>query len=140
LRSRIATSAFARESPEPNVEECQKLRAQLRQLAAAARTAGLLTYSSLSLRVAEELQPHVCCGSIPDTVAKLLLLWPKVSLRYLRGPEHINRAEELIKLLDAAMGSRRFGRIERELLIRGLTELLDQRQSEAFPRQVVPEL
>lgn len=91
----------------------------LQRLARAARVAGLPTYSSVVLRVGEQLQPAVRCGELSAAQGAFLRRWARLSLRYLQAHEDFRHAAALIDMLAIEPVSE-FSAQERVELLRGL--------------------
>ena len=71
----------------------------LQSVARAARLAGLATYSSVVLRVCEQLAPAERSGEFTEAQALFLRRWARTSLRYLEAREDFRHAAALVDML-----------------------------------------
>jgi hypothetical protein len=101
---------------------CRLWRAQLHEVACHARSAGLHAYSSLSLRIGEQLEPSFRSNDMPRCAVQLLLYWSHASLRYLRHTADFRSATELVGLLRMSCSPNYYGAEERACLLRNLIE------------------
>ena len=96
-------------------------RALLHEVARHARSVGLHAYSSLSVRIGEQLEPSFRSNDMPRSAIQLLLLWSRASLRYLRQGADFGSAAELVGLL-GMLYANYCGAEERAFLLRNLIE------------------
>ena len=101
---------------------CPVWRAQLYEVARRARSAGLHAYSSLSLRIGEQLEPSFRSNDMPRFAVELLLRWSHASLHYLRHTAESTSAAELVGLLSMSRSPNCYGAEERACLLRNLIE------------------
>jgi hypothetical protein len=101
---------------------CRVWGAQLYEVACHARSAGLHAYSSLSLRIGEQLEPSFRSNDMPRYAVELLLRWSHASLRYLRHTAEFRSAAELVGLLSMSRSPNYYGAEERACLLRNLIE------------------
>lgn len=101
---------------------CPVWRAQLHEVARRARSAGLHAYSSLTLRIGEQIEPSFRSNNLPRRAVKLLLSWSNASLRYLRHAAEFRHAAELVGLLRMSHSPDCYGVEERTCLLRNLIE------------------
>jgi len=106
---------------EPYPVSCRAWRSQLYEVACHARSAGLHAYSSLSVRIGEQLEPSFRSGDTPRSAVQLLLHWSHASLGYLRQNAAFKSAAELVDLLDMSYANH-YGAEERACLLRNLIE------------------
>ena len=129
LRGRSRLSAT-----DPSSEIAQVMRAHLRQIAYAARSAGLSSYSSLTLRIAEHLEANLKLGLLPPKDVALVTAWADASNGYLNRADYCRHALNLVDLLGAEFTGQS-GRMERDCLLRGLlseqNRLTESRRSES---------
>lgn len=97
-------------------------RAQLYEVVRVARSAGLHAYSSLSLRIGEQLEPSFQSNDLPRWAVERLLNWSQASLRYLRHAAEFRNAAELVCLLQMTPSPDCYGAEERACLLRYLIE------------------
>ena len=101
---------------------CRVWRAQLYEVVRRARSAGLHAYSSLSLRIAEQLEPSFRSHDLPRWAVELLWSWCQASLRYLQHTTEFRHAAELVDLLRTSPSPDCYGAEERACLLRYLIE------------------
>jgi len=101
---------------------CRVWRGQLYEVAGRARSAGLHAYSSLSLRIGEQLEPPFRSNDLPRWAVELLWRWSHASLRYLRHTAEFRHAAELVDLLCMSRSPYCYGAEERACLLRNLIE------------------
>ena len=134
--SRMRSSLSEWLAMPPALEQCPAScwvwRAQLYEVACHARLAGLHAYSSLSLRIGEQLEPSFRSNDMPRCAVKLLLHWSHASLRYLRHASDFGSSAELVSLLDMAYANY-YGAEERAFLLRNLIEDHGQRCTRSEP-------
>ncbi len=106
---------------EPHSGSCRAWRAQLYEVACHARSAGLHAYSSLSVRIGEQLEPSFRSDDTPRSAVQLLLRWSHASLRYLRQNSDFSSAAELVDLLGMSY-TNHYGAEERACLLGNLIE------------------
>jgi len=125
LLSRMQSSLSEWLAMPPALEQyaacCRVWRAQFYEVACHARSAGLHAYSSLSLRIGEQLEPSFRSNDMPRCAVQLLLHWSHASLRYLRHTADFRSAAELVGLLDMLYANY-YGAEERACLLRNLIE------------------
>jgi hypothetical protein len=125
LLSRMQSSLSEWLAMPPALEQypvsCRVWRAQLYEVACHARSAGLHGYSSLSLRIGEQLEPLFRSDDMTRCAVQLLLRWSQASLRYLRHTADFRSAAELVGLLCMSC-SNYYGTEERACLLRNLIE------------------
>jgi hypothetical protein len=126
LLSRMQSSLSEWLAMPPALEQypvsCRVWRAQLYEVACHARSAGLHAYSSLSLRIGEQLEPSFRSNDMPRCAVQLLLHWSHASLRYLRHTADFRSATELVGLLRMSCSPNYYGAEERACLLRNLIE------------------
>ena len=96
---------------------CRVWRGQLYEAARRARSAGLHAYSSLSLRIGEQIKPSLRSSDLPRWAVELLLSWCQASLRYLRHTAEFGHATELVDLLRMSPSRDCYGAEERACLL-----------------------
>lgn len=99
----------------------ESVQAQLTRIVCLARAAGLHSYSSLTLRIVEHLEPNLRMGLLVPRDMTLLTSWASASAGYLNARDHRHHAEALIDLL-AERFARRSGTAECRYLLRGLLQ------------------
>lgn len=109
----------SRSDAAPVPLSCDCMRTSLHHLARSARAAGLLTYASVVLRVAERLEPVLRTEGPSDLQFAYLRRWVRLSRRYLSAHEDLQHAAALVDMLGGgAMPT--IGADERVELLRGL--------------------
>ena len=112
----------------PGLEQCaapcRAWRAQLHEVACQARSAGLYGFSSLSVRIGEQLEPSFQSNDLPRSEIRLLWRWSHASLQYLRDDADLKSAVGLVGLLRLSYANY-YGAKERALLLRNLIEDLE---------------
>lgn len=108
-------------APEQYAMSCPAWRALLHEVAGHARSAGLHAYSSLSVRIGEQLEPSFRSNDMPRSAIQLLLLWSRASLRYFRQSADFRSAAELVGLLRISHANY-YDAEERAFLLRSLLE------------------
>jgi hypothetical protein len=97
-------------------------RAQLYAVARSTRSAGLDAFSSLTLRIGEQLEPSFRSNDLPQWAVELLFRWSHASLHYLLHPVDFRSAGELVGLLSMSRSPDCYGAEERAYLLRNLIE------------------
>lgn len=105
----------------PYPVSCRAWCAQLHEVACHARSAGLHAYSSLSVRIGEQLEPSFRSDDTPRSAVQLLLRWLQASLRYLRQSADFRNAAELVGVLGMSYANH-YGAEERACLLGNLIE------------------
>jgi hypothetical protein len=126
IQSRTSAWLAAPPTVDPSIEECRLWRARLHRIAISARSSGLLAYSSLSLRIAEQLEPLFRSDSLPRWAVELLCLWSRASLGYLQPGVELRHADALVGLLRMPRSPGCYGAQERARLMRDLIEDREQ--------------
>lgn len=101
---------------------CRAWRSQLYEVARHTRSAGLHAYSSLSLRIGEQLEPLFRSDDLARWAVELLLRWSRSSLHYLRDTAELRHAAELVGLLSMPHLPDYYGAEERACLLRNLID------------------
>jgi hypothetical protein len=110
---------------EHNPASSRVWRIQLHAVARRARSAGLHAYSSVSLRIGEQLEPSFRSNDLPRWAVELLLRWSDASLHYLRHTAAFKSAAELVGLLSTSRSLPYCSADERAYLMRYLMEDLE---------------
>lgn len=97
------------------------VRLQLGQILSLARTAGLFSFATLALRLAEHLEPSLRAESVPPSEVLLLRDWAYASQGYLNSPGGREPAITLVDLI-AAPSCGQIGPAERLYLLSCLLE------------------
>ena len=120
----LLCSLRAHSSPriaEPAVKADGSVRVKLRTIARLARAVGLNSYSSLTLRIAEHLEPSLQMGFLLPRDMSILTSWAEASDGYLNASDNHRHAKELVDLLGERF-TRQSGCAERRYLLRGLLQ------------------
>jgi hypothetical protein len=107
---------------EPYPMPCRVWRKQVHEVARHARAAAWPAYSSLTLRIAEPLEPAFRSNDLPRWAVDLLFCWSRASVRYLGQGPAVEHATELVGLLSMPQLPDHYGAQERAFLLRDLIE------------------
>lgn len=118
------TLASAHDSTDTGSVLCS-LSTALSTLARRTRAARLLTFSSITLHVLEQVQPMARAAYLPQPMHYAMLTWINLSLAYLHKPASETRALALVEHLGHRDWERPIGRAHRDALFASLRHDVD---------------
>jgi diguanylate cyclase (GGDEF)-like protein len=117
LQVEVWKLAARSEDCEAGDTDVETLQSAIQELASAACVAGLNTYCSISLRIAERTEPMCRAGCLPRRALALLQEWLVLSARHLTDLTDVRCAAALVAHLDDPRWERPLYPAEREILL-----------------------